>query len=242
MDEKDMERPLSQGNSLVPMPGGLVRITNSTDDLVPDGTLGVIEGKVGQVMNCCLVTFRFSPAPFLDDTHCTASGGPAFIILSRDLVPVGSQPALFWKWKGLPCEGGGDYYRKEANVFEYDHALRRKMPRSLPVMAIGDTRHYVDCRLGQIRSIDNPHSYVDIIDGWLKWEPHGHAYCLVEDGLIACPLDKGGAMALDHGGPKARDIDFAHIDEEEAATCRDIMEVLKLIENEESGLDNQEDL
>lgn len=242
MDEKDMERPLSPGNSLVPMPGGLVRITNSTDDLVPDGTLGVIEGKAGQVMDCYLVTFRFSPAPFLDDTHCTASGGPAFIILSRDLVPVGSQPALFWRWKDLPREGGGNYYRKEVNVFEYDHSLRRKMPRSLPVMTIGNARYYVDRRLGQIRNIDNPHSYIDIIDGWLKWEPHGRAYCLVEDSLISCPLGKDGAMALDDGDPEGCDVDFAHIDEEEAATCRDIMEVLKLIENEESGLDNQEDL
>lgn len=200
MNGKDMEGPLSRGNSLVPMPGDLVRITNSTDDLVPDGTLGVIEGKVGQVMDCYLVTFRFFPLPFLDDTHCIASGGPAFIILSRDLVPAGSQSALFWKWKNLPREGGGDHYRKEANVFEYDHALRRKMPRSLPVMTIGGTRYFVDCRLGQIRNIDNPHSYVDIIDGWLKWEPHGHAYCLVEDSLISSLLDKDGAMELDGGG------------------------------------------
>lgn len=36
------------------------------------------------------------------------------------------------------------------------------------------------------------------------------------------------------GDSNVCDVDFVHIGEEEAVTCRDIMEVLRLIENEES--------
>ena len=106
-----------------------------------------------------------------------------------------------------------------------------RTPRSLPVMSIGGKEYFVDSRLGQIRNVENPHDFIDAVDGWLKWEPYGNAFKVYEDGLMGCPIRCDGTLDIDGGELNTFDVDFYCIDEKEAAVCREIMEVLRFIEN-----------
>lgn len=110
-----------------------------------------------------------------------------------------------------------------------DYYTGVKAPVSLPIMTIDGTRYFVDRKLGQIRQVNNPHAFIDIIDGWLTWETLSHAFTPIEDILCECPIDKDGSLELDHGEPNMYGVDFNGISQEEADLCSEIRSVLRIL-------------
>lgn len=103
-------------NGAKPMPGDAVMILNSSDSLVKDRSIGVIEGIVGEHRENYLICFNDST--FNDGKSVVASGGPAYRIDSARLKPTPRiVNKLFWKWKDSPRAGGGEYYYRSCKVW-----------------------------------------------------------------------------------------------------------------------------
>ncbi|CAG0970895.1 MAG: hypothetical protein OIN86_10195 [Candidatus Methanoperedens sp.] len=111
------------GTSTYPMPGELVRIINSKDCLIKEGSFGVIEGIVGQRRDEYLVCFN-AYSTFKEDS-VSSSGGPAYMIKTSDLVAaVGTKEWYFWKWKDLPRADGGVQFSETCRIWDFD--LKKK--------------------------------------------------------------------------------------------------------------------
>jgi hypothetical protein len=105
--------------AVYPMPGGLVRIKNSRDCLIKEGSFGVIEGIVGDARKEYLVCFN-AYSTFKDDS-VSSSGGPAYTIKASDLVATTeTKEWFFWKWKDMPRAGGGIPFGETCKVWEFD--------------------------------------------------------------------------------------------------------------------------
>jgi len=114
-----------------PNPGDAVRLAGPWQwGGLPAGQIGIINGTVGvHRTDDCQITFRYTcfrgrsaeydgnQAP----EHVECSGGPGTIF-----TPVGElRPTTetivvtCWRWKSLPCAGGGTSYRIEVPVWEW---------------------------------------------------------------------------------------------------------------------------
>jgi hypothetical protein len=107
------------GTAIHPMPGDLVRIINSKDCLINEGSFGVIEGIVGQRRDEYLVCFN-AYSTFKEDS-VSSSGGPAYMIKTSDLVATqGTREWYFWKWRDFPRAGGGVPFGETCRIWDFD--------------------------------------------------------------------------------------------------------------------------
>lgn len=104
-----------------PMPGDFVRVQNSTDPLIRNGSYGVVEGVKGQKRNIYSVCFNPSTMPWgggADDKYVTSSGGPAYYIEAEKLKPTGDTiEAMFYTER--PILRTTFIVQRRVRVFEY---------------------------------------------------------------------------------------------------------------------------
>lgn len=104
--------------SKYPMPGDLVRVTDTDDVLIKIGSYGVIEGTEGKRKDEYEVTFNPSPLPWWDKGHITSSGGPSRYVKANLIRPSDEKKKqLFQYFPGLPGAGQARTVEKEVNVF-----------------------------------------------------------------------------------------------------------------------------
>jgi hypothetical protein len=114
-----------------PTPGDLVRMVNSDDCLIDDGTIGIIDGSLGKVggvhkeedgksFRVCFNHYK--PHFNAEHGYVSTSGGPVYFINPEDLKFTGEmKKQTFWRWKnGFPGEGNGVDIVRPAFVWEYD--------------------------------------------------------------------------------------------------------------------------
>ena len=123
-----------------PKVGDLVRIINTKDSLVAEGSLGIIEGTLNRPMEENLVCFNFSA--FIGESYrnyeqdeatgkfirvprpcvVSCSGGPAYFLKARHLKPTGERAEhTAWNWRdGWPHADNARYYQRMALVWVFD--------------------------------------------------------------------------------------------------------------------------
>jgi hypothetical protein len=110
-----------------PMPGDCVILTREWS-IVRAGQVAIIEGIVGQPRDEYLINFSYSnfrgPNSRYAQDHTefvSCSGGPAPYLLASLLQPTGrSRTVTFWRWKDLPCAGGGVNYTLDVPEWEWN--------------------------------------------------------------------------------------------------------------------------
>lgn len=116
---KKPPQPIYRPTNDVPMPGDWVEITNNDDGIAPTGTMGCIDGCVGEARPEYLVIFN-PYTPFRDDRIVSTSGGPGYFLKAKDLMPtLRVEKKRFWRWKCLPCADGGYDYSVPVRIWEW---------------------------------------------------------------------------------------------------------------------------
>lgn len=112
-------------SALYPMPGDAVVLAGKFS-IVRPGSIGILEGVVGEKRDGYGITFNYSC--FRGGSHrgsmpeyVSCSGGPATILTPADeLVFTGKQIVIrCWQWKDYPRGGGGEPYEVTVPVFSW---------------------------------------------------------------------------------------------------------------------------
>lgn len=68
-----------------PMPGDVVRVARSSDKMIKNDTLGIIEGKIGQFQSQYWIRFEPEFPVMIEGDHVVASGGVRELIDSENI-------------------------------------------------------------------------------------------------------------------------------------------------------------
>ncbi|MEW5744052.1 MAG: hypothetical protein AB1805_01250 [Nitrospirota bacterium] len=121
-------RYLGESAEQPPLPGHFVIITENDDPHAPAGTLGVIEGIVGQFSEHYLVCFNPQPVPLKDDRLCSATGSPTYRIRAHELVFTKRTTSQMFRRRrpGSSCRELGEKYIDEVFLFELKTSFEKR--------------------------------------------------------------------------------------------------------------------